>query len=363
MKLSYSFINYLVETYSITESFKDAQNLFSKDNDDVTVDETLNKFKQLLNANRIKPEYKDITQWMKKPFEELHKFVRQLEITPSGKQTKKDVKSNSITLKVFGDWIALIPLSKGASCFYGKGTEWCTAATKSDNYFDSYFDRGITLIYFINKSHGTRFAVAIGKGNADYVNTECFDERDNTISRMELASELGISENELWHIVLDASEHEKVQSTRDTSVYTKLAEFVKELLNKHVNDNAAYHSFLEIGKTLDDEKLPKAVDAATIEKLKQKQKDCYASYIRYHIGLVMDSLKLIKHLLTKPEEELLKYSIYIRGSLSEFLRQANRLPSGFEKYGDATDINEINKAEKTTRKILDAIHKQQQAQQ
>jgi hypothetical protein len=30
------------------------------------------------------------------------------------------------------------PLNQDAACYYGQGTRWCTAATKSENYFESY---------------------------------------------------------------------------------------------------------------------------------------------------------------------------------------------------------------------------------
>ena len=34
------------------------------------------------------------------------------------------------------------PIDKTAACYYGQGTRWCTAATQSHNFFDSYNKRG-----------------------------------------------------------------------------------------------------------------------------------------------------------------------------------------------------------------------------
>ena len=44
------------------------------------------------------------------------------------------------------DYKALIPKTKEASCKYGAGTRWCTAATGSHNYYDSYAKRGDLII-------------------------------------------------------------------------------------------------------------------------------------------------------------------------------------------------------------------------
>jgi len=44
------------------------------------------------------------------------------------------------------------PLDEEASCYYGQGTRWCTAATKSDNLFDSYHDRGNLFIFIPTKA-------------------------------------------------------------------------------------------------------------------------------------------------------------------------------------------------------------------
>lgn len=54
--------------------------------------------------------------------------------------------------KVYEDdnWLIIVPHTKEASCYYGKGTQWCTAADKSYNAFDSYNDEG-NLYININK--------------------------------------------------------------------------------------------------------------------------------------------------------------------------------------------------------------------
>lgn len=40
----------------------------------------------------------------------------------------------------------IVPKDKQAACYYGQGTRWCTAATRSKNYFDEYNKRGLLYI-------------------------------------------------------------------------------------------------------------------------------------------------------------------------------------------------------------------------
>lgn len=53
------------------------------------------------------------------------------------------------------EWIIIIPRTEEASCYYGAGTQWCTAA-KNNNQFKSYNDDGDLLI-LINKSSGDKY--------------------------------------------------------------------------------------------------------------------------------------------------------------------------------------------------------------
>jgi hypothetical protein len=43
------------------------------------------------------------------------------------------------------------PMDEAAACYLGQGTQWCTAATYSDNYFDHYNEVGGLIIINLNK--------------------------------------------------------------------------------------------------------------------------------------------------------------------------------------------------------------------
>ena len=43
------------------------------------------------------------------------------------------------------------PLSREASCYFGRETRWCISATKSANYFDQYTSEGKAFLFFLAK--------------------------------------------------------------------------------------------------------------------------------------------------------------------------------------------------------------------
>lgn len=51
----------------------------------------------------------------------------------------------------------VVPETQEASCYWGKNTQWCTAATGSDNYFDEYG----RLYIIIDKKNNKRFQVEL----------------------------------------------------------------------------------------------------------------------------------------------------------------------------------------------------------
>ena len=105
-------------------------------------------------GNRV--EKKQIQQY--KDYNELVSvmvpFEKNVEEENNSKDLYKDIKDNQ-TEKVYEDseWLVISPKTKEASCFWGMGTKWCTAATEDNkNRFNSYNSRG-SLYIFIDKIH------------------------------------------------------------------------------------------------------------------------------------------------------------------------------------------------------------------
>ena len=70
----------------------------------------------------------------------------------------------------------IVPMSTRASCVYGAGTKWCTAAAKEDeNMFKRYYNRwGMTLYYVLPKKVNPDWKVDADAENKDFQDEEDF---------------------------------------------------------------------------------------------------------------------------------------------------------------------------------------------
>lgn len=120
--------------------------------------EYLTYFNKYIN----KIEVKDINKYQTLPslFSVVEAFIkadREGEEVATSKSDeirkfKKDAK------KVYEDsnWLILTPLTKEAAIYYGKNTEWCTAASQGENYFNYYNNQG-PLYINIDKRNNTKY--------------------------------------------------------------------------------------------------------------------------------------------------------------------------------------------------------------
>jgi len=109
--------------------------------------ENLEQFYGLLKV--LPPELRAINRF-KTPID-LLSFM-QLEAPAYEKQAEEAlVAKESSVFYEDDEWLVIIPKSYKASCHFGKGTKWCTAAPRSSNYFNQYTNHG-TLLMCMNKA-------------------------------------------------------------------------------------------------------------------------------------------------------------------------------------------------------------------
>ena len=135
------------------------------------------QFDALASKNRIKE--KDINRY--DSIEQLHQAVTQKESEVVQKQQKKsEIKSGAITVFENEDYLILIPKTKAASCYYGKGTSWCIAYTdpKTPNQFEKYMNRGEAFIFVLPKHGSEKLAAVVEHGKI----REAFTQNDTKIS-------------------------------------------------------------------------------------------------------------------------------------------------------------------------------------
>jgi len=144
------------------------------------------------------------------------KFIGQ-EAPLSGKHLKRQLSSQireeSEILYDGPEGLLVSPRTEAASCFWGKGTKWCTAATTSTNYFDRYNKMSPLYIWINSKDEKYQFQF----GRSPQFN----DSRDMAISK-ELIEEFRTG-NSVTSKLFDREEQKllELESLYQAVIYTK----------------------------------------------------------------------------------------------------------------------------------------------
>lgn len=220
----------------VDESFKDAKIKFvNQSGDKEAVAEYINKFKDLAKRDIIKADDKDIGKWIKGGWEQFSKFVDSHSETKSKREQSKEDKSDSIVVHEDSDKMVVIPLSVDASCYYGKQTQWCTAATSSTNHFTDYFgQKEITLFYILRKD-GAKFAVAYSHGVNSF---EAFDDEDASIDMEDIEEETGVTEDDIRKWYTDNSTGIEASREEVGNPLIQLGRYIEQYKAGSIDDDA-----------------------------------------------------------------------------------------------------------------------------
>lgn len=72
------------------------------------------------------------------------------------KRDYEDVDKGTEVLVENDSWSVFAVHNKGAACYYGKGTRWCTAAPGLE-FFKEYYQEGSPLVYILDKVNNKRY--------------------------------------------------------------------------------------------------------------------------------------------------------------------------------------------------------------
>ena len=101
-------------------------------------------YDRLKRTKKLKPDQRDVNRL--KDLEGLEDLIDEYsdEDTSSGSERDKEIEQGFYDRREAEKIhdarnLKIVKLNtEKASCFFGRGTRWCTAATKGDNYFDDY---------------------------------------------------------------------------------------------------------------------------------------------------------------------------------------------------------------------------------
>ena len=114
-----------------------------------TIAEYLDKFNTLKIKRHIKPPKNDIGQ-----YKDFNGFMNEVDQYQDPLAVGKEKQAERGKYEVIYDadnLLVLKPKDKTAACFFGRGTRWCTAATRGRNYFNHYNRQGPMYIIIPRK--------------------------------------------------------------------------------------------------------------------------------------------------------------------------------------------------------------------
>src|ERR1035437_724622 len=133
--------------------------------------------------NALPVEKRNIMSY--KSLNDLYDVVKDLKPVASKGEEKRgyeeEMYKQSRLVMNTPEYRILIPLTQAASCHFGINTQWCTAATDSNNYFDSYTKDG-PLYNILEKKTNTRWQYHMATG-------QFMDEEDRQIDCNEFAQQ------------------------------------------------------------------------------------------------------------------------------------------------------------------------------
>lgn len=142
------------------------------------------KFKHRIPDNDIM-HYKTLTQ--------LYNAVRPFLDNPDQATSKADearrAKQGAERVYEDSEWLVIVPHTKEAAIYYGKGTRWCTSSTVAENMFDEYNKHG--QLYVNIKKHPS--PGEDGKYQFHFEEQQ-FKDADNTDLETPIAHELNMTD-------------------------------------------------------------------------------------------------------------------------------------------------------------------------
>ena len=176
-----------------------------------------------------KIQQKDIMKYKSLP--ELYSVVEPFITNPDQAASKSEEvrKIKEGAEKVYEDekWMVIVPHTQEASCYYGKGTQWCTAADTSNNYFDYYNKKGLLYINIL-KGTDTKYQF-------HFETNSYMDATDKPILHP-VAETIGLTEGLTKFYIQKYGKIAVLDLT--TKLYSEDTESIPDLPNYYVYDDA-----------------------------------------------------------------------------------------------------------------------------
>jgi hypothetical protein len=111
--------------------------------EDINRNDLLGLYDIAKKRRMLKPEHNDINSFKTyKDFEDMLLIGGHYNLDDIQNSNKKEEKGQASKVYEDSDVVVIVPQDEAAACRYGRGTRWCTASTRGQNYFDHYNRQG-----------------------------------------------------------------------------------------------------------------------------------------------------------------------------------------------------------------------------
>lgn len=183
------------------------------------------KFDKLNRKKKIPSPFNDINR-----YKTANDFMNKMDEYEDIVDDSEDKNSKAKKVYADNDVTVVVPENEAAACKYGRGTRWCTAATKGRNYFDQYNRQGPMYILMPKTPTYTD-----EKYQLHFSSGQFMDEEDNEVAVSWL---LKTRFPQLFDFFKQQHPEYFDRSLEFASDQTlsRLAEKIKELLRDHLYD-------------------------------------------------------------------------------------------------------------------------------
>ena len=216
-----------------------------------TIETLLRKYHELKIHRALPAELADIgkvktSQDLTKLWNDVNLHYQSLETKLQKAEKELMPKGNAKELLNNKDVRVIMPQDKQAACYYGQGTQWCTASTTSQNYFDHYNQDGpLYILIPKNPNHeGEKYQLHFDSGqymneNDDPINLQrLFNYRFTDPSTFEFFDAKG-KLSEMLAFANDQVFEDIVQSIR-----TQVKEYLYEEMHEWEVQDDYYYDWL-----------------------------------------------------------------------------------------------------------------------
>ena len=248
----------------------------------------------------IKPEHTDINRFKSyKEFEDT--MLAKYELDDIEASTKEADKGTAKKVYEDGKVTVIVPQDQAASCRYGRGTRWCTASTRGDNYFNGYNAQGPLYILIPKKPkhEGEKYQL-------HFPSDQFMDENDDNVNLYALLTERfddpGLlnffkktNPDDLAEMIISMDDHELQLCIESIAELAK--DHMWSIIGDMESDDSTYHDYLVDRGYVDEEG---DIDWDKVHD----GKDTYLDYNSDARGFQID----MEHAIN-PDPDFLKHSI------------------------------------------------------